>query len=142
MLDFTIILNQTTYTVAVDHSLALTGIPLVRFTVFISGTITSTSITNAWTPFLSSTAGSPTNYFTGNAVDHPFPASFTPPLVDSDTIMVAAATGQNAPLPGNYSYNLLVSIVASVGGIPTAVSDTSEIIIQLIETPGKGTLSK
>ena len=70
-------------------------------------------------------------------MEHQFPPSVTPPLVDSDTIAVAAATGPNAPLPGKYSYNLLVSTIASVGGTPTAISDISEVIIQLIETPGK-----
>ena len=69
-------------------------------------------------------------------MEHQFPPSVTPPLVDSDTIAVAAATGPNAPLPGKYSYNLLVSTIASVGGTPTAISDISEVIIQLIETPG------
>ena len=78
--DFTILLNQTTYNIAVDHSLALTGIPLVRFTVFISEAVTSESLTNGWTSTISSTIGLPTNFFTfmGNTVQHSFPASFTP----------------------------------------------------------------
>ena len=134
--DFTIIFNQTSYTVAVDHSLALTGIPLVRYTVFISEAVTSTSITNGWTSFLSSTAGSPTNLFTGNAVEHPFPANVTSPLVDSDTIAVATCIAPPPP-PGIYSYELLVSTIANVGGTPQAITDSSELIIQLIETPGK-----
>ena len=89
VIDFTILLNQTTYSIAVVHSLALTGIPLVRFTVFISEPVTSTSLTNAWTSTLSSIGGSisPSNFFTGNALQHPFSASFTPPLVEGDTIL-------------------------------------------------------
>ena len=62
VIDFTILLNQTSYTVAVDHSLALTGIPLVRYTVFISEAVTSTSVINAWASTLSSTGGSPNNF--------------------------------------------------------------------------------
>ena len=133
IIDFTIVLNQTTYTIAEGHSLALTGIPLVQFTVFISEIITSTSLTLSWSSTLSSTSGSPTSFFTGTAVEHPFPASFTPPLVDSNTIMVAAGTGPNAPPPGNYTYDLLVTAIAYVGGIVQVVSDISEVTIQLIE---------
>ena len=134
LIDFTILLNQTTYTAKVDHSLALTGIPLVRYTVFISEAITSASPINAWTSTLSSIGGSPTNFFTPSALNHPFPPSFTPPLADSDTIAVAAGS---EPPPGNYSYNLQVATVAIVNGIPIVVSYSSGVIIQLIATPGK-----
>ena len=133
MIDFTILLNQTTYTIAVDHSLALTGIPLVRFTVFISEAVTSTSLIGGW---ISSIAGSPTNIFTRNVVQHSFPANVTPPLIYSDNIAVATCAAPPPP-PGIYTYELLVITVASVGGIQQAISDTSELTIQLIETPGK-----
>ena len=131
MIDFTILLNQTIYTATVDHSLALTGIPLVRFTVFISEAVTGASLINAWTTSLSSSGGSPTTFFTGNAVTHPFPPSFTPPLADSDTITVAAGT---EPPPGNYSYDLQVSTIYSGNQIASYIS---EVIIELVQTPGK-----
>ena len=133
-LDFTILLNQTSYTATVDHSLALTGIPLVRFTVFISEAVTGASLINGWISTLSSIGGSPTNIFTPSAIYHPFPPSFTPPLADSVTIAVAAGS---EPLPGNYSYNLQVVTFFSVNGIAGPVSYSSEVIIRLIVTPGK-----
>ena len=133
--------NQTSYTVVVDHTLALTGIPLVPFTVYFSESVTSTAFgaqlgTGSWTAALSGIGSTSTQYF-HLELSHPFPIGFTPPLADNDTIVVAAAEGDNAPGVGNYSYELSVVVIVLVNGLPYPISETTIVNIILIETPGE-----
>ena len=131
--DFGILFNQTSYTVVVDHTLALTGIPLVPFTVYFSESITSSSMFRTWDCTLSGIGGVSTQLFNLPQA-HPFPASFEPPLAGSDTI--TAATGDDAPGPGNYRYDLRIIVVLSVVPINLVVK-TAEVNITLTETPGE-----
>ena len=137
--------NQTSYTVVVDHTLALTGIPLVPFTVYFSESVTSTAFgaqlggTGSWTATLAGIGGVSTQYF-HLELSHLFPDSFTPPLADSDTIVVAAAEGDNAPGVGNYSYQLSVTVLTQMSPFSPVllpVSNSAIVNITLIETPGE-----
>ena len=129
--DFGIVFNQTRYTVVVDHTLALTGIPLVPFTVYFSESVTTSALFKAWESSLSGIRGISTQLF-NLPQTHPFPASFEPPLVDNADI--TAATGDNAPEPGNYRYNLQVIVIFSPFNV---VFKTVEVNITLTETPGE-----
>ena len=91
-----------TYTVVVDHTLALTGIPIVPFTVYFSESVTSTSLFRSWSSSLSGIEGISTQFFELQKF-HPFPDIFESPLADSDAIV--AATEDNAPEPGNTDIN-------------------------------------
>ena len=132
--DFGILFNQTSYTVVVDHTLALTGIPLVPFTVYFSESVTTSSMFRTWDSSLSGIGGVSAQLFDPQQSTHPFPASFEPPLVGSDTI--TAATGDNAPEPGNYRYDLRIVVILSVAPVNVAVK-TAEVNITLTETPGE-----
>ena len=135
--------NQTSYTVVVDHTLALTGIPLVPFTVYFSESVTSTAFgaqlgTGSWTAALSGIGSTSTQYF-HLELSHPFPVGFTPPLADNHTIVVAAAEGDNAPGVGNYSYQLSVTVLTQMSpfSLVLPVSNSAIVNITLIETPGE-----
>ena len=129
--DFGILFNQTSYTVVVDHTLALTGIPLVPFTVYFSESVTTSSLLRTWDCSLSAIGGVSAQLF-NLPQTHPFPDSFEPPLVGSEAI--TAATGDNAPEPGNYRYILRVIVVISLVNIAI---ETAEVNITLTETPGE-----
>ena len=108
-------LNQTSYAVVTNLTLALTGTPLVKFTVYFSDSVTSLATTSSWTVSLLSISGVSNQYFTFEEQQtHPFPASFQTPLADSDSIVVSAATGSNAPTTGTYGYILQVTVVTGV----------------------------
>ena len=131
--------NQTSYTVVVDHTLALTGIPLVPFTVYFSESVTSTAFgTGFWTAALSGIGSTSTQYF-HLELSHLFPVGFTPPLADNHTIVVAAAEGDNALGVGNYSYQLSATVLtrASPFSPVLPVSNSAIVNITLIETPGE-----
>ena len=132
--DFGILFNQTSYTVVVDHTLALTGIPLVPFTVYFSESVTSNALIGSWTSSLSGIGGVSANIF-HLELAHFFPTSFIPPLADSNAIV--AASGDNAPAPGNYSYELSVAVIVWVNGVPYPISEATIVNIVLIETPGE-----
>ena len=123
--------NQTRYTVVVDHTLALTGIPLVPFTVYFSESVTSTALFRSWSSSLSSIGGTSSSFF-DLQLWHQFPASFESPLVGSDAIV--AATGDNAPPPGNYRYILQVIVIFSPVNVAV---ETAEVNITLTETSGE-----
>ena len=129
--DFGIVFNQTSYTVVVDHTLALTGIPIVPFTVYFSESVTSSSLLRTWDTTISGIGGVGTQLFDLQQT-HPFPASFEPPLVGSDAI--TAATGDDAPEPGNYRYHLRVIVIFSPFNVAI---ETVEVNITLTETPGE-----
>ena len=142
--DFGIVFNQTSYTVVVDHTLALTGIPLVPFTVYFSESVTSTVLvlsgTGSWTAALSGIGGDSTEYFHLD-LTHFFPDSFTPPLADSDAIV---ASENNAPGVGNYSYQLSVTVLTRASPFSPVLPVTKSVIvnIMLIEAPGEYIVSK
>ena len=129
--DFGIVFNQTSYTVVADHTLALTGIPLVPFTLYFSESVTTLSLFRSWDTSLSGIGGLSTQLFDLQQ-PHPFPTSFEPPLVGSDAI--TAATGDNAPEPGNYRYILQVVVVFTQFNVAI---ETVEVNITLTETPGE-----
>ena len=129
--DFGIIFNQTSYTVVVDHTLTLTGIPIVPFTVYFSESVTTSALLRTWDCSLAGIGGVSTQLFDIQQA-HPFPASFEPPLVDSDAIM--AATGDNTPEPGNYCYILRVIVIISPVNLAI---ETVEVNITLTETPSE-----
>ena len=105
--DFGLVFNQTSYTIVTNLTLALTGAPLVKFTVYLSDSVTSSAASLGWTVSLLSIGGVSNQYFTFEEQQtHPFPASFQTPLADNDSIIVSAATGPNAPAAGIYSYIL------------------------------------
>ena len=113
--DFGLVFNQTSYAVVTNLTLALTGAPLVKFTVYFSDSVTSSAATLGWAASLLSIGGVSNQYFTfGEQQTHPFPASFQTPLADNDSIVVSAATGLNAPSVGTYSYILQVTVVTGV----------------------------
>ena len=113
--DFGLVFNQTSYAVVTNLTLALTGAPLVKFTVYFSDSVTSSAATLSWTASLLSIGGVSNQYFTfGKQQTHPFPANFPTPLADSDSIVVSAATGPNSPSVGTYSYILQVTVVTGV----------------------------
>ena len=126
--DFGILFNQTSYTVVVDHTLALTGIPLVPFTVYFSESVTTSPVINSWTASLSKIAGAGSHF--GIQLLHEFPTNFQPPLADSDAIVVNT---NDPPKPGNYSYNLDVSVIISIHSI---AFNSVEVNITITETPG------
>ena len=128
--DFGILFNQTSYTVVVDHTLALTGIPLVPFTVYFSESVASSS---TWSSFLIGIGGVSMQLFSLQQA-HLFPAGFEYPVVDSDAI--TAATGDNAPEPGNYGYILHVSVVYGFFPIISKIK-TAKVNITLTETPSE-----
>ena len=128
--DFGIVFNQTSYTAVVDHTLALTGIQLVPFTVYFSESVTTSSLFRSWSSSLSGIGVS--GLLFDLQLSHPFPTSFEPPLVGSDAI--TAATGDNAPEPGNYRYILQVIVIFSPFNIAI---ETAEVNITLTETPGE-----
>ena len=108
-------LNQTSYAVVTNLTLALNGAPLVKFTIYFSDSVTSSATASGWTVNLLSILGVSNQYFTFEEQQtHPFPASFQTPLTDSDSIIVSAATGPNAPTAGTYSYILQVTVVTGV----------------------------
>ena len=129
--DFGILFNQTSYTVIVDHTLALTGIPIVPFTVYFSEPVTTSSLFNTWDTSLSGIGGISTQLFNLQST-HPFPANFEPPLVDS--VDITAATGDDAPEPGNYRYILQVIVIFSPFNV---AFKTVEVNITLTETPSE-----
>ena len=107
--------NQTSYAVVTNLTLALTGAPLVKFTVYFSDSVTSSATTSSWAVSLLSISGVSNQYFTFKEQQtHPFPTSFQTSLADSDSIVVSAATGPNAPTTGTYSYILQVTVVTGV----------------------------
>ena len=123
--------NQTSYTVVVDHTLALTGIPIVPFTVYFSESVTTSSLFKTWESSLSGIGGISTQLFNLPQTNH-FPASFDPPLVGS--VAITAATGDNTPEPGNYRYILQVIVIFSPFNV---AFKTVEVNITLTATPGK-----
>ena len=127
--DFGILFNQTSYTVVVDHTLALTGIPLVPFTVYFNESVTSTALLRSWSYSLSSIEGADSHFDV--PLFHQFPDNFQSPLVDSDAIVVNPS---NSPEPGNYRYNLQAAVVIS---ITDAVTHSVVVNITIIETPGE-----
>ena len=99
--------------------------------MYFSESVTSLSLFRTWDSSLSGIGGVSTQLFELQQT-HSFPASFESPLVGSDAI--TAATGDNAPEPGNYRYNLQVIVVIS----PVNVAmETVEVNITLTETPGE-----
>ena len=114
--DFGLVFNQTSYTVVTNLTLALTGAPLVKFTVYFSDSVTSSAATLGWSASLLSIGSGVSNqYFTfEEQKTHPFPANFQTPLADNDSIVVSAATGPNAPTTETYSYILQVTVVTGV----------------------------
>ena len=129
--DFGIVLNQTSYTVVIDRTLALTGIPIVPFTVYFSESVTTASPFKSWSTSLS-TIGEAGSHFDVQLL-HQFPTNFQPPLADSDAIVVNM---NNPPEPGNYRYNLQVTVIVSI--TPPTVTQTSvEVNITITETPSE-----
>ena len=126
--DFGILFNQTRYTVVVDHTLALTGIPIVPFTVYFSESVTSTSLFNSWSASLSSIAGAGSHFDV--PLFHPFPTNFQPPLADSDAIVVNT---DNPPEPGNYRYTLQIHVIIDIISV---TFNSVEVNITIFETPG------
>ena len=107
--------NQTSYAVVTNLTLALTGAPLVKFTVYFSDSVTSSAATSGWTASLLSIGEVSNQYFSFEEQQtHPFPGSFQTPLADNDSIIVSAATEPNAPTTGTYSYILQVTVVTGV----------------------------
>ena len=129
--DFGILFNQTSYTAVVDRTLALTGIPIVPFTVYFSESVTTSSPFKSWGASLSSNAGAGSHFDV--PLLHQFPTNFQPPLADSDAIVVRM---DDPPEPGNYRYNLQVYVIVSF--TPPTVAQTSvEVNITITETPGE-----
>ena len=126
--DFGILFNQTSYTVVADHTLALTGIPIVPFTVYFSESVTTSPVINSWTASLSKIAGAGSHFDV--QLLHEFPTNFQPPLADSDAIVVDT---NDPPKPGNYRYNLDVSVIISIHSI---AFNSVEVNITITETPG------
>ena len=129
--DFGILFNQTSYTVVVDRTLALTGIPVVPFTVYISESVTTASPFKTWTASLSSIGGVRSHFDV--PLLHSFPTNSQPILADSDAIVVNM---DDPPEPGNYMYNLQVVVITQI--IPqTVVQNSVEVNITITETPGE-----
>ena len=124
--------NQTSYTVVVDHTLALTGIPIVPFTVYFSEFVTTSSPFKSWSASLS-IIGAAGSHFDIQLLLHQFPTNFQPPLADSDAIVVKM---DNPPEPGNYRYNLQVYVITQI--IPQMVAhNLVEVNITITETPSE-----
>ena len=121
--------NQTSYTVVVDRDVALTGIPLVPFTVYFSEPLTSSSLLSSWSSSLSSIEGAHSHFDV--PLSHTFPNNFQPPLADSDAIVVNPS---DPPEPGSYIYNLQVAVVISFTEV---VTQSVVVNITIIETPGE-----
>ena len=112
--------------------------------MYFSESVTSTVFFGAesWTAALSGIGGESTQYFHLELL-HLFPDSFTPPLADSDAIVVAAASGDNAPGVGNYSYQLSVTVLTQTNSFfILPVSNSVIVNIMLIESPGEYIVSK
>ena len=134
--DFGLVFNQTSYTVVTNLTLALTGTPLINFTVYFSDSVTSSAATSGWTASLLSIGGVSNQYFTFEEQQtHPFPASFQTPLAESDSIVVSAATGPNAPTAGIYSYILQVTVVT--GLLPNNVHAVTDLAVVNITLTGE-----
>ena len=99
--------------------------------MYFSELVTDSSLLRTWDTSLAGIGGDSRQLFDLQQ-SHPFPASFEPPLVDSDAIR--AATGGNAPEPGNYSYFLRVIVIFSPFNVAI---ETAEVKITLTETPGE-----
>ena len=128
--------NQTSYAVVSNLTLAITGAPLVKFTVYFSDLITSSAATLGWTASLLSIGEVSNQYFTFEEQQtHPFPASFQTPLADSDSIVVSAATGPNEPSVGTYSYILQVTVVTGV--LPNNVHAVTDLAVVNITLTGE-----
>ena len=122
--------NQTSYSVAVDRTLALTGIPVVPYTVYFSESVTTSSPFKTWSASLSSIAGAGSHFDV--PLLHSFPTNFQPPLVDSNAIVVNM---DDPPEPGNYRYKLQVHVIISI--IPQSVAfESVNVNITIFETPG------
>ena len=122
--------NQTSYTVAVDRTLALTGIPIVPFTVYFSESVTTSSPFKSWTASLSSFTGAGSHF--NVELLHSFPTNFQPPLADTDAIVVNM---DDPPEPGNYMYRLEVSVIIDLISQSVALNSV-EVNITITETPG------
>ena len=90
-LNFTVLFNQSSYAVSLNYTAALSGIPIVPFTVFISEAVTSAALSahQYWLSVLYSDGSviyAPFGFQAGPT--HPFPANFPSPLVGKDTIFV------------------------------------------------------
>ena len=134
--DFGLVFNQTSYAVVTNLTLALTGAPLVKFTIYFSDSITSSAAILGWTVNLLNIGGVSNQYFTFEEQQtHPFPVSFQTPLADSDSIVVFAATGPNAPTTGIYSYILQVTVVTGV--LPNNVQAVTDLAVVNITLTGE-----
>ena len=125
--DFGILFNQTSYTVVVDRTLALTGIPIVSFTVYFSESVTTSSLFNSWTSALASIKGAGQHF--DIPLTHIFPGTFQPPLTDSDAIVVNPS---DPPETGNYSYYLQVHVVISHINVLS-----NSVVVNIEITPGE-----
>ena len=131
--DFSIIYNQTDYSAVLNESTAISGAPLIHFTVFAKGSLVSQSFTK----MLVTTLSSSTSFFTLDStrreliktfsISNPIPDIF----LGSGTVWVAP---NKLPPPDVYSLTLLTNTVTNTDGVLVVVQQSTSLTITLLET--------
>ena len=123
---FDIIFNQSSYSITLNESTAISGIPLVYFTVYVRGSLIDSSITKSLIVIISS-GGASSFTLNPSSVGNPLTAEATPPspsvFVVSGMIWIVPIA---KPQPGVYILTLFASLVL--------VTEEATANITLLET--------
>ena len=130
-LNFTVLFNQSSYAVSVNYTAALSGIPIVSFTVFISDAVISAALSahQYWLSVLYSDGSvtyAPYGFQAGPT--HPFPANFQSTLIAEDSIFVLPG---HSPVLGTQNFQLQAIVFVAMSGSVIA-SDSVDIKITII----------
>lgn len=129
--DFSIIFNQSSYFVTLNESSAISGNPLIHFTIYAQGSLIDLSITKSLVVIILESGGA--NSFTLH------PSSFGEPLITTavtpaPNVFVVSGMiwiAPNAqPQPGVY----VLTLSASMLFLPVPVSEEATVNITLLET--------